>query len=138
MVAEFLSEVTDELNYHVQLQGEFTLVTGRSFYPTLKRTADLLTEIYDVKLDVIAVDNDFFGRSVTVAGLLTGGDVIRALKDKLKYRNVILPHNVFKEFENVMLDGVSAEDIEKELSCKVHISRGGDGLIKILAGDYNE
>jgi len=138
LVATFLHDLQDELTYYEKLIGEYTLVTGVSFYPTLKRVADNLTEIYDIKLDVIQVENDFFGHTVTVTGLLTGGDIIAKLKDKLKYKNVILPRNVFKEFTDVMLDGISKEDIEKELDCHVFISNGGDGLIRLLAGEEDE
>lgn len=138
LVAQFLDEVTEELSYHSTLKGNYTLVTGVSFYPTLKRVADLLQEIYEINLDVKVIENDFFGHSVTVAGLLTGQDLIKNLKGNLVYKDVILPHTMFKEFEDVMLDGISIADLEDQLDCKIHVSHGGSGLIEILAGDENE
>ena len=138
LVAEFLDEVSDELSYHSSLKGNYTLVTGVSFYPTLKRVADLLQEIYEIKLDVKKVENDFFGHSVTVAGLLTGQDLIKNLKGQLLFKDIILPHTMFKEFEDVMLDGVSVKDLEKELDCRIHVCHGGSGLVQILAGEEDE
>lgn len=133
LVAEFFYELKDELCYTPELEGEYSLITGKSFEPILTNIAIALEEVYGVKLDVFGVINKFFGETVTVAGLVTGGDIINQLKDKIRYKQVIIPQNMLKEFETVFLDGLSIKDIEEALNCKMHLSRGGDDLIKILS-----
>ncbi|NCA67522.1 MAG: DUF512 domain-containing protein [Clostridia bacterium] len=137
MISELLYEIRDELLYTSELKGEYTLVTGTSFAPVLKNIAVALEDVYGIKLDVRSIINNFFGESVTVAGLITGGDIIAQLKGNLKYKNLIIPHNMLKEFESVFLDGLSVEAVEKELNCKIHISQNGESFIKIIAGEKN-
>lgn len=132
LIAEFLYELEDELKYQETLVGGYTLVTGKAFEPVLKQVAEKLEQKYGISLEVMGIENEFFGSSVTVAGLITGGDIIRQLTDKLKYKEIIIPHTMLKEFETVFLDGVSVAELEKKLNCVVHIARGGDGLIKLL------
>ena len=90
----------------------FLTFTGTSFYPYLSRFAEKLTKVgFDV--DVIAVENTFFGKSVTVAGLLTGRDVMKALSDSVKKDDVVLvPDVVMKDGDKVFLDNVSVRDLE--------------------------
>ncbi len=137
LIAEFLFELRDELQYNNSLKGSYTLVTGKSFAPILTGVAAELSEAYGVELDVVAVANTFFGESVTVAGLITGVDISNALRGRLRHKNVIIPRTMLKEFETVFLDGTSVGELEKELECRIHISHGGDSLVKILCGEEN-
>jgi putative radical SAM enzyme (TIGR03279 family) len=90
----------------------FLTFTGTSFYPYLSRFAEKLTKVgFDV--DVMAVENTYFGKSVTVAGLLTGRDVMKALSDSVKKDDVLLvPDVVMKDGDEVFLDDVSLRDLE--------------------------
>ena len=59
--------------------------------------------IENLRVDVLAVENDFFGKTVTCTGLLTGKDILSALKEYQKthtFDEIILPCNVLKEFED--------------------------------------
>ncbi len=93
---------------------QYLTFTGLSFYPYLKKITERLFEKEGIGVSVIPVENDFFGRSVTVAGLLTGKDVIRAISNKTEgYECLLIPDIVFKDGKNVFLDDVSKKDIEK-------------------------
>ncbi len=138
MVATFLQEVRDAVQSLPALHGCYTLVTGRSFEKYLRGICDELQKQYDVQLDVKAIDNDWFGHTVTVAGLLTGRDIVAQLKERGYYPDVVLPQTTLKEFESVLLDGMSVHDIEQALHCTVHMSSSGWDLIRILAGKEEE
>jgi putative radical SAM enzyme (TIGR03279 family) len=98
---------------------KFITFTGTSFYPYLSRFADKLTKS-GYEIAVIAVENMFFGRSVTVAGLLTGRDVMRALSDTVKEEDILLvPDVVMREGDERFLDDVSIGDLEDLLGVKV-------------------
>ena len=134
MVSTFLQEVADALDEEPFVDGEFTLVTGVAFAPTLTDVCNAITRKYpSVKLHVATIDNRWFGRTVTVAGLLTGGDIAAQLKEAGYTKEVILPDTTLKEFESVLLDGMSVADLEKELNCNIHICEGGADLIRILS-----
>jgi putative radical SAM enzyme (TIGR03279 family) len=55
------------------------LVTGASMAPFLRERAPRLAEATSATVEVVEVANGYFGESVTVAGLLGGGDILRAL-----------------------------------------------------------
>ena len=134
MVSTFLQEVADAIADKPTLDGEFTLVTGEAFAPTLTDVAEGLMRAYPaLKLRVATIDNHWFGRTVTVAGLLTGGDIVSQLKVAGYTQEVILPDTTLKEFESVLLDGMSVADLERELNCNIHICEGGADLIRILS-----
>lgn len=110
-----------------------SLVTGVSFAPYLVSYIDLLTgKFKGLDINVKAVINDFFGESINVAGLITAGDIIKQYKGKLK-QNVILPATMLREFTTTFLDGMSIEELESELSVKVHVAQNGEHLIRIIA-----
>jgi len=82
--------------------------------------------------------NRFFGKSVTVTGLLTGRDVIHALKS---VRNdgevVIMPDVVLKDATDLLLDNVSIANINKATGCEIRIVESTiTGLLKGMEEHY--
>lgn len=119
MVAAFLKNIA-----RVKLPSKITpmtatLVTGVSFSGILKGILERFQTIKGLVLKPVVVKNFFFGPAVTVAGLLTGGDIVRALKGKRLGDLVIIPSNMLKEDETVFLDGMTLQDLEHQLKAKV-------------------
>jgi len=79
----------------------------------------------------VAVKNKFFGESVTVAGLLTGRDILRA-REELKDSLVILPATVLRKDRCVMLDDMTAEELSADLGVPVRTAEGPRELVNIL------
>jgi putative radical SAM enzyme (TIGR03279 family) len=101
----------------------FVTITGTSFFPYLTKFIDRINEHEKVNISIIPVTNEFFGHSVTVAGLLTGRDIIKALHDNTdSYDIVIVPDVVLKEGDNVFLDNVSLRDIEEASGLKTVVT----------------
>ncbi|MBP5404507.1 MAG: DUF512 domain-containing protein [Clostridia bacterium] len=134
LVADFFHEADLELASGVEPKGEYSAITGMSFAPLLRKYAKRLEELYDVKVDVCPVRNDFFGESVTVSGLVTGGDIIKQYKGKLR-KDVIIPRTMLREFSGVFLDEVTICQLEEALGVCVHVADGGAGFIDILGGE---
>lgn len=86
-------------------------VTGRSAYATLSRLAAALTRrIAGLAIEVQAVENRFYGPTVTVAGLLTGQDLQEALArrpDLHRWDAVLLPAVTLKADAPVFLDNMT-------------------------------
>ena len=88
----------------------------------------------NTEVQVTAIHNDFFGEQITVAGLLTGQDLIAQLKDKIAGDRLLLSEHMLKSGERVFLDDVTVEDLEKTLQIKISIveSSGNDFVHAIV------
>ncbi|MBO8168354.1 MAG: DUF512 domain-containing protein [Thermoanaerobacteraceae bacterium] len=101
--------------------------TGRSAAPVIRGLlVDLVNKFPDARVKVVAIDNYFFGGRVTVAGLLTGRDVIRNVMQKLtpaerKEGILLLPDVMFKEGTNVFLDDLSVDQVSQELGMEIKV-----------------
>ena len=69
---------------------------------------------------VIGIRNEFFGETVDVSGLVTGGDLLKQLKGNLNGARLLLPIVILRDKQNVFLDDVTPEDLERELGVTVH------------------
>lgn len=114
---------------------EFAIVTGVAAYDLMVRISKYITDKLGVKLEVIKILNDHFGHNITVAGLLTGKDIINQLRGR-NYKNIIIPKVMVEHENNIFLDDVTIDEVEKELNTNVIISDGsGKNLIEIITKD---
>ena len=134
LVADFFDCANYALECGYLPKGEYSAITGVSFAPLLQKYVRDLEAKYDVKVDVCPVRNDFFGETVTVSGLVTGGDIIKQYRGKLK-KDVIIPKTMLREFSGVFLDEITLDQLEETLGVRVHVAEGGDGFIRILGGE---
>jgi NifB/MoaA-like Fe-S oxidoreductase len=113
----------------------FLTITGTSFYPYLKKFIGRLTEREHLSVDVVQVENRFFGQTVTVAGLLTGRDVISTIHGNTEtYDFLIIPEVLLREGDTLFLDNVSLGDLEEATGLKVLTTDGTpQGFIDTLA-----
>jgi putative radical SAM enzyme (TIGR03279 family) len=138
MVQLFMSQVKRlRLSRSLPRKKRFLTFTGTSFYPFLNRFTDKLREKEDLIVDILPVENRFFGTSVTVAGLLTGKDVIRTLLDKIENQEMLLvPDVVLKDRDDMFLDDITLKDMEEALGIPVRkIESTPEGLIQGIAGE---
>ena len=96
-----------------------TIFTGTLFAPVLKTSIDRLNKKFGTKLTVTPVSSDYFGGDVSVAGLVTGGD-LKSRRDQIKGDFVLIPRQMLKSDESVMLDGMTLDQVEKALGVPVH------------------
>ncbi|MBV9959699.1 MAG: DUF512 domain-containing protein [Acidobacteria bacterium] len=97
---------------------EGTVMTGTLFAPTLKRLIARANEKFGTRLHVVAVENQYFGGDVSVAGLLTGGDFLKA-RDEVRGSFVVIPGSAIKSDEDIMLDGMTLRELREEMSVPV-------------------
>ncbi len=89
-------------------------------------------EIPGVEVQVVPIENHFFGPSVTVSGLLTGSDLIRELKG-VDADKILITECMLREFEDVFLDDLTLEEVEKEIGVPiVKVGRSGEDLLNAL------
>ncbi len=112
-----------------------TIVTGLSFSAVSRPLFERLRGIQGVTIRQVVVRSRFFGPSVTVSGLLTGSDILHQLRGKRLGDVVVIPSNVLKEDEQVFLDGMALEDLERELHVKIVSIDGFRDLVRVLKGE---
>jgi putative radical SAM enzyme (TIGR03279 family) len=96
-----------------------TIMTGTLFAPVLKKMVDRLNTRFGTKLHVAGVENRYFGGDVAVAGLLTG-ECYLAAREQLRGRFVIIPGSSLKSDEAIMLDGMTFDELQRELALPLH------------------
>ncbi len=125
----------------------FILVTGSSFASFLKNCLKKV-KTDNIYFEVVEVDNRFFGDSVTVAGLITGGDIIQAVRNKQTHKThsgldvLLIPDVMLAETQHSFLDSTNPDDIREALDIPVHIvpsdAKSFIERLKILAGSPKE
>jgi putative radical SAM enzyme (TIGR03279 family) len=118
-------------------RGKYLTFTGLSFFPYLKKyLLDKLTK-QGCQITVVPVENRFFGTSVTVTGLLTGRDVVRALAPLANSHDILLvPDTGIKEGGDVFLDDLTVADIGSALGIKTRtIEASVKGLSEAIRGE---
>jgi putative radical SAM enzyme (TIGR03279 family) len=110
-----------------------TLITGKSFEPILEEIAkEIEGKVKNLKLRVLPVKNNLFGEKVTVTGLLSGNDIIAALKGK-KADAAIIPSITMRDGAGVFLDDLTPEDVERETGLKIiMVEPTARGLLEAL------
>ena len=123
---EFVSAL--HMESHEEAPSPFTIATGTAAAPFMR---SLLAQAQDwfpaLRGQVVAVENDFFGHTIDVAGLLTGQDLSAQLRRVGALGRVLLPLHMLRHGENVFLDDYTVERLSAELGCPVQIA-GTDGL----------
>ena len=118
-----------------------TIATGLLAENILKKALKLVTEAFperNGKVDIVGIRNDFFGPSVTVAGLVTGQDLIRQLKDRQLNNVVAIPNVMLRSGEEVFLDDVSLSDVKEALGREVlAVPTDGETLVRLMCGQVS-
>jgi putative radical SAM enzyme (TIGR03279 family) len=107
-----------------------TILTGEMFAPTLEEHVIRINATIGSHLKVLAVPNGYFGGDVSVAGLLTGQDIVK-VKDSIKGDFAIIPSHIIKSDEPILIDGMSFEDLKSQVGVPV-IPQDLEGFIEMV------
>lgn len=112
------------------------VIAGTSFAKVLKNLiAEEMNRNKNLDVKILPVVNNFFGSTVNVSGLLTGGDIINALKKNHRERDAILiPSTALRSGENIFLDDVTLEETQKNFSAPIKIISNGEEFFRAIMG----
>jgi putative radical SAM enzyme (TIGR03279 family) len=124
MVRSFLDDFEIELKRQRKpLTGSTgTVVTGKLFYPVLHDCITRLNRISGSRLKILAAENRYLGKRITVAGLLAGKDILEALKRKQIGDFVIIPEESLSSKDRILVDNLSIQDLSRQLGKPVYAS----------------
>lgn len=101
---------------------------GESAFRVLQPMMEAFNSQYGTKHSFVSVKNLFFGGHVNVTGLLTGGDILAAVKDS---ERLILPGVVLNN-DNLFLDDMSLDGFKRSFQGKVEIAKDAGELLRLL------
>ena len=145
LTTRFLSQAKaalDELpnDYALRAPKKSLLISGVSAAQTLAEiVAECNGRIGGLQAEILPVKNSFFGETVTCTGLLTGVDIVAAVREYARnggtFDEIVLAGNTMREFEEVFLCGMTLSEMKKQLAFE-NISvnyDGGAGFVEILS-----
>lgn len=117
-----------------QKNTSVTLATGTLAFDFMKRVSDEISPYFpNMSIKTKAIINNFFGDTITVAGLVTGGDLIEQLKED-ESSAIMIPICMLKQDTEIFLDDVTISDVEKALNKKVYVAEvDGYEFIRMLS-----
>ena len=128
-IEEFLAISNDEVGIRND-NWVIDVVSGTSFAKVLK---ELVADKSNVR--ILPVENKFFGSKVNVSGLLTGGDIISALKGG-KRDLILIPATALKSGEEIFLDDVTLAEMKKIFApAQILPIHNGFEFRKVLEGE---
>lgn len=139
MIRSFEDEVDLALKKYKELgylpkekKSLISLATGVLAAPILeKQMKKIARYIHGLSFHVYMIENEFFGKDITVAGLLTGQDIIKQLTGKQLGKTLLLPDVLLRSGEQVLLDDLTIQDLEKALQIPIRIVQSdGESLLK--------
>ena len=116
-------------------EKDISIATGLLASPYISRMAKDIKDKYPkITIHLYTIENEFFGKNITVAGLITGGDLIEQLRGKALGKSLLLPDVLLRHGESILLDDITIDDIERTLQTRISIvqSDGKSFIDKIL------
>ena len=142
LLTSMKTEIDYELDYLDEYKEQFkaprtvSVVTGYAAYEHIKSVSNKIQDAFDgLNVIVYPIKNNFFGETITVAGLLTATDIIEQLNGKELGDELLFPATALRADGDLFLDDLSPNDLSKKLSVKVRATEGdGADFIKGLLG----
>jgi len=137
MATKFISEIEaswKQLPVSIP-ERQVHLITGTSAQKLFELWGSrLMEQVSGLRLTVHAIQNDFFGSSVTAAGLVTAQDIANQLDDLLG-EELLIPRVMLKADEDIFLDDLSVLWLEEKVHGKaVIVENNGLSFLEQVIG----
>ena len=132
MAWEDIADMADAL----QKPRTVSVATGIASYPMISKLAEKLSGfIRGLDIRVYAIENNFYGKSITVSGLLTGKDISEQLLGRELGEELFVPENCLRDGEDVFLCGMTLDELSELLGVKVSVSENdGYEFVRAMLG----
>lgn len=120
MSDEFLGAVKGLKDYDPHRERSLSIATGSAAYPFISSLVEELKKrCRNFDCTVYEIENDFFGHSITVAGLLTARDIYKQLKNKPLGKVLFLPTVMLRREKDRFLDDKTPRWLEEKLNVRI-------------------
>ncbi len=132
-----VDQALKKIKVDVSNNKKYILATGTLAANYMENICKMVMDkIKGLNIVVVPIKNNFFGDTITVSGLVTGGDLIDQLKDYKEFDGIIIPESMLRSGEDVFLDDYTLSDIEKILDTRIITSKvSGSHFVNIFKKD---
>lgn len=109
-----------------------SVATGTLAGPVLQPVVATINKIDNVQLKLYVLENEFFGKTVNVAGLLTGQDLVKGLSRRDLGEVLFIPKVMLRRDDDVFLDDITVADLAASLGVKVAVVEGPQDLVQYI------
>ena len=97
-----------------------TIATGQLAFPMMQDFAERVQQAFpQVQVQVKKIRNDFWGPTITVAGLITGQDLLAQLEGLDLGSELLIPANMLRHEQDRFLDDLTLEQVQETLGVPV-------------------
>lgn len=139
LTAKFKKEILDSITKSKN-DLKPLIISGTSASRFINQMAKQVQKYCEnLEYSVLAVKNEFFGETVNCTGLLTGTDIINAVKQSnIDYDYIVLPCSMLKNGEDVFLDGVTIKELSSKLKKVIVTDGSGESFVKAISKPFGE
>lgn len=121
-----------------KIKRKISIATGKLAYPFIDKFAKSACEkVNGLEINTYEIKNEFYGETITVAGLITGQDIIKQLKGKDLGEELLLPRVMLRNEGDVFLDDITPKQIEEELNVNIVFTENdGYFLLDAMLGEW--
>ena len=106
--------------YTLKKDRRITMATGAAAFRLIEYIAKTVEKkVANIHIEVVKIPNRLFGERITVAGLLTGGDIAAGLEGTSLYDELLIPAVSLRNERDIFLDDMSVEELSQKLNVKV-------------------
>ena len=106
--------------YTLKKDRRITMATGAAAFRLIEYIAKSVEKkVANIHIEVVKIPNRLFGERITVAGLLTGGDIAAGLEGISLYDELLIPAVSLRNERDIFLDDMSVEELSQKLNVKV-------------------
>ena len=106
-------------------------IVGNAVEQAFSGIVDRLNQVEHLSVEMVALNSEYWGQTMTVTGLLTGQDILKRLEGRSLGDGILLPSVMLKHGEPVFLDDMRVETLAEQLQTKIWIVQDVDELIRI-------
>ncbi len=132
----FLKEfetAAQQLPDRIDTPHQVTWIVGNAVEQAFAPIVDRLNQVENLTVTMAALNSQYWGQEISVTGLITGEDIVSRLKGTALIDGILLPSLMLKLHSTLFLDDMTVEQVADELSTKIWIVDGVDGLIQTVS-----
>ncbi|MDJ1171058.1 TIGR03279 family radical SAM protein [Roseofilum sp. BLCC_M154] len=128
-IREFEEKIQERTISEVSPHRTLSWVVGNTVEKAFTPLVEKLNQISGLRIELQALNSDYWGQEMTVTGLLTGEDLLHKLSGKVLGDEILLPTVMLKHGETCFLDDLTVEEVEEKLGVPIFLVENIDALL---------
>ena len=118
------------------IKRSVSIATGASAFELISKIASKVkAKCKGLEYKIYKIENDFFGHTITVSGLITGKDLIANLSGKSLGEELLISRTMLRSEGDLFLCGTSLDELKQALSVDViPVAQDGAAFVEALLG----